>query len=97
MEISWKTVCRRDDRFSAWKVHLAAQCWLESLQGVARLEEHRERRIERDHSMKILFITSALGIDYLSDCVFHGLVQSGHDVLDSKYLWYLSKPLTHEQ
>ena len=43
--------------------------------------------------MKILFITSAKGIDYLSDCIFHGLVDSGHDVLDSKYLWYLSKPM----
>ena len=47
--------------------------------------------------MKILFITSALGIDYLSDCIFHGLVSSGYDVVDSKYLWYLSQPLIKEQ
>lgn len=41
--------------------------------------------------MKILFITNAAGIDYLSDCVFHGLVSLGHHITDSKYLWYLSK------
>ena len=40
--------------------------------------------------MKVLFITSAAGVDYLADCVFHGLVDSGLDVVDSKYLWYLS-------
>jgi len=43
--------------------------------------------------MKILFVTSAAGMDYLPDCLFHGLVTSGHDVTDSKYLWYLSGPL----
>ena len=47
--------------------------------------------------MKILFITNATGIDYLSDCIFHGLVDSGHDVVDSKYLWYLSQPLDIRQ
>lgn len=43
--------------------------------------------------MKILFITNASGIDYLSDCLFHGFVDCGYDVVDSKYLWYLSQPL----
>lgn len=43
--------------------------------------------------MKLLFITNAAGIDYLSDCIFHGLVDSGYDVVDSRYLWYLSQPL----
>ena len=47
--------------------------------------------------MKILLITSAAGIDYLADCVFHGLVDSGHEVVDSKYLWYLSQPLSLDQ
>lgn len=40
--------------------------------------------------MKILFITGAGCLDYLEDCVFHGLVSLGLDVTDSKYLWYLS-------
>lgn len=47
--------------------------------------------------MKILFITSARGIDYQSDCLFHGLVSLGHEVTDTKYLWYLSEPMTAEQ
>lgn len=46
--------------------------------------------------MKILFITNARGIDYLSDCIFHGLVTSGHEVIDSKYMWYHS-PITDQQ
>ena len=46
--------------------------------------------------MKILFVTAAKGLDYLADCVFHGLVSSGHQVVDSRYLWYLS-PITAEQ
>ena len=47
--------------------------------------------------MRILFITGAGGVDYLSDCVFHGLVSLGFDVTDSKYLWYLSRPLPDEK
>lgn len=47
--------------------------------------------------MKILFITSARGIDYESDCLFHGLVSLGHEVTDTKYLWYLSTPMTAQQ
>ena len=47
--------------------------------------------------MKILFVTCANGIDYLSDCVFHGLVKLGHNVVDTKYLWYLSQPITQQQ
>lgn len=41
--------------------------------------------------MKILFITNGSGIDYQSDCLFHGLVKLGHDVTDSNYMWYLSR------
>lgn len=51
--------------------------------------------------MKILFITSARGVDYQSDCLFHGLVKIDEEmpveVTDTKYLWYLSQPLTPEQ
>lgn len=47
--------------------------------------------------MKILFICAAEGIDYMSDCLFHGLVKDGHDVIDSKYQWYLSNGITLEQ
>ena len=46
--------------------------------------------------MRILFVTRARGVDYLSDCVFHGLVKQGHDVVDSKYMWYNS-PITAQQ
>lgn len=42
--------------------------------------------------MKILYITKNIDIDYLNDTVFHGLVTLyGDDVIDSNYLWYLSK------
>lgn len=41
--------------------------------------------------MKILYITSGKGIDYLNDMLFHGLISLGHEVLDSNYLWYLSE------
>lgn len=47
--------------------------------------------------MNILYITCAKGLDYLSDCVFHGLVSQGeHAVTDSKYMWYLSQPLQEQ-
>ena len=42
--------------------------------------------------MKILYITKGNDIDYLNDTVFHGLVSLfGDDVIESNYLWYLSK------
>lgn len=48
--------------------------------------------------MKILYITPAKSIDYLHDCVFIGLCDLfGNDVVDSKYIWYLSKDITDEQ
>ena len=46
--------------------------------------------------MKILYVTSAAGIDYQCDLLFHGLVGLGHDVVDSKYMWYMSKDANSE-
>ncbi len=40
--------------------------------------------------MKILFVTRAGGVDYQSDAIFHGLVSLGHEVTDTRYMWYLS-------
>ena len=39
--------------------------------------------------MKILFITENSNYDYLRDSIFIGLVNNGHDVTDSNYLWML--------
>ena len=36
-------------------------------------------------------------MDYMADCIFHGLVDSGFDVIDSKYLWYLSGPISKDK
>ena len=41
--------------------------------------------------MKILFICENSDIDYQKDMLFHGLVSLGHEVIDSNYIWYMSK------
>lgn len=46
--------------------------------------------------MKILFITGGKEVDYLNDCILHGFIDSGFDVIDSNYCWFLSK-ITKEQ
>ena len=46
--------------------------------------------------MKILYITENSNYDYLRDSVFIGLVNNGHEVTDSNYLWMMG-PLTAEE
>lgn len=40
--------------------------------------------------MKILFITNAKNLNYVRDSVFHGLIDSNYDVIDTTYLKILS-------
>lgn len=46
--------------------------------------------------MKICFVTTAYCRNYLEDCIFHGLVTLGHDVYDSKHMFWMSE-MTPEQ
>jgi hypothetical protein len=47
--------------------------------------------------MKILFISNALGPDYLNDTVFHGgKTLLGHDLYESKRLWYMYDDLINK-
>lgn len=39
--------------------------------------------------MKILYVSSAAGPDYLCDMLFHGLRADGHEVVDVNRLWYM--------
>lgn len=41
--------------------------------------------------MKILFINNFLHIDYLNDSLYHGLIDSGHEVYESHYPGYMLK------
>lgn len=46
--------------------------------------------------MKILFITENSNYDYLRDSIFIGLVNNGHEVIDTNYLWMMG-PLSEEE
>ena len=46
--------------------------------------------------MKILYVTWSGGVDYLADTIMIGLVNNGHEVLDTNYCRHLG-PLTDEE
>ena len=48
--------------------------------------------------MKILYLSEGAGVDYMCDCLFHGLRSLfGPDVVDANRLWYLYNSITPEQ